>query len=67
MTLNEARTKNMDVYFFGNEAARDGWCAGAEEATGRGTVKFDEFVGQFRIICAAITKRPRPIVRLVED
>jgi len=71
MTLVEARTKSLDVFFFGNEQARDRWCAEAEEATGRGTIMFEEFMtvgkDRFRLICAAITRRPRPVIRLIED
>lgn len=67
MTIATAHMESLDVYFFGNEAERARWCAGFEDATGREVVPFEESAGHgFTFICAATTRRPRPVVRLVE-
>ncbi len=62
MTLAQAKIEQLDVFFFGSEEQRAAWCT----THLRETTTFEEPVGKFTLICAAVTRRVKPKMTVIE-
>lgn len=62
VTLAQAKLEQLDVFFFGSDTQRAEWCA----THIRETTTFEEPVGRFTLICAAVTRRTKPKMTVIE-